>query len=300
MNIDNVNTEPFVGYHLFHEHVNIVIKLLTASLNNTINHVNNFPDNKELGRLIISSEPSWNQPPIWSFSDMPREQVYGLVSELGIVSSFSAVDDFFDGVEAEIERWNSKLPNVKKMQPVAEYDKADEKIITVYKKYGWKLKNVNLYLPILKYFRLVRNCMVHRNSKASIALSEYSSSDELNETFSKKFKNKTLTCLPEFSRGEKIVIDPKIAIFISHTLRMICKDVYRILAVFLGEEGILNMAAQHGFFKEKPERSNAYRTPEAIYNFILTDRYRVTLINDTEAISKASKLGVWKDCLEQF
>ncbi|TVO80652.1 hypothetical protein [Shewanella algae] len=300
MNIENVNTEPFVGYHLFHEHINITIKILTASLNNTITHVNNSSSDKELGNLIARTDPAWNLPPIWSFAGMSEDQVYGFVSELGLVSAFSALDDFFDGVEAEIERWNSKLPTADKMLPVDSYDKADEKVITIYRKYGWKTNGIDKYLPVLKYFRLARNCIAHRNSKASPALCDYSISNDLEENFSKNFKNKTISSLPKFERDEKVIINPKLAIFASHILRCICKDVNRVLLSYLGEDGVLNMAAQHGFLRERPVETEAYRTPEAIFNFILTDRYRVILKNDTEAISRASNLGIWKQCLRQF
>jgi len=300
MNIESVNTEPFVGYHLFHEHINVTIKILTASLNNTIAHITNSKDDKELGNLIARTDSAWNLPPIWSFSGMPEQQVYGFVSELGLVSAFSALDDFFDGVEAEIERWNSKLEETKKMIPADCYDKADEKVLTIYRKYDWDTNKIDKYFPILKYFRLARNCIAHRNSKASPALTEYSGSTELDTEFSKNFKNKTISTLPIFERDEKVVIDPKLAIFLSHILRCICKDVNEILLSFLGEDGVLNMAAQHGFLREKPVETDAYRTPEAIFNFILTDRYRVILKDDREAISRASDLGIWKPCLNQF
>lgn len=300
MNIENVNTEPFVGYHLFHEHINVTIKILTASLNNTIAHVNNSTDEKELGNLISKTDPAWNLPPIWSFSGMSKEQVYGFVSELGLVSSFSALDDFFDGVEAEIERWNSKLAETKRMIPADCYDKADEKVLTIYRKYDWDTKEIDNYLPILKYFRLARNCIAHRNSKASPALTEYSGSAELDKEFSNNFKNKTISTLPIFQRDGKVILDPKLAIFASHILRCICKEVNKILLSFLGEDGVLNMAAQHGFLREKPVETEAYRTPEAIFNFILTDRYRVALNDDREAISRARSLGIWKPCLKQF
>lgn len=300
MNIENVNTEPFVGYHLFHEHINVTIKILTASLNNTIAHVTSSEDDKELGNLIAKTDPAWNLPPIWSFSGMSEEQVYGFVSELGLVSAFSALDDFFDGVEAEIERWNSKIVEVERMKPADCYDKADEKVLTIYKKYGWDTNRIDKYIPVLKYFRFARNCIAHRNSKASPALTEYSGSSELDKEFSRNFKNKTISALPIFQRDEKVVIDPKLAIFASHILRCICKDVNQILLDFLGEDGVLNMAAQHGFLRVKPVETDAYRTPEAIFNFILTDRYRVMLKDDREAINRASSLGIWKPCLNQF
>lgn len=300
MNFDNVNTEPFVGYHQFHEHINITIKILTSSLRNTISHVNTFNDNKELGRLIAGTDPAWNTPPVWSFDGLTNEQVYGFVSELGIVSVFSARDDFVEGVEAEITRWNSMLPDSTKLISVEDYENDDEKLVTLYNKYNWPKNRIEKYLPLVKYFRLSRNCIAHRNLKASQALSEYSESQELKNAFVKDFKNDTISTLPEFKANEKMVFDPKLSLFTSHLLRCIAQDVNKHLLLFLGGDGVLNMAATHSFFKEKPIRTEAYRTPEAIYNFILSGRYRVLLENDFEAISRASKLGLWKKCLDQY
>jgi len=302
MNLDNVNTEPFVGYHLFHEQINITIKILSASLNNTMTHANKFDDGRELGRLIAKTDQAWNMPPVWSFSEFSEEQVYGFVSELGVVSAFSALDDFFIGVEAEITRWNSKLRDDQKIIPLKddEYENSDEKVINFYTRFKWELDSIDKFLPVLKYFRLARNCIAHRNSKASPALCEYSQSEELKSSFNNYFSNKTNSSLPIFETDERVILDPKLAIFSSHLLRSICKEVNQRLICFLGESGILNMATYHGFFKEKTVKTDAYRTPEAILNFILTDRYRVIVNDNKEAIKLAKELKLWNKCQGAF
>ncbi|EOX4464591.1 hypothetical protein L4D16_00055 [Vibrio alginolyticus] len=300
MNLDYVNSEPYRGYHQFHEKMNTTIKIMTASLHHTMNHVNEIGDDKELGRMIAASDKAWINPPIWSFEGLSESEVYNFVSELGIVSAFSALDDFFDGVEAEIERWNKKLPERERTLPLKKYDKAEEKVENIYVKYDWSVKLIEKYLPVLKYFRLARNCIAHRNSKVSPALACYSSSDELKQHFEKIFKNKTITCLPEFEENQKVVFDPKLSIFCSHILREIAKAVNAILLSILGVRGIFNMAIYHGFIRDKPVKTDAYRTPEAVLNFILTDRYKLILSNDLEAVAQAKKQGLWKICIEEF
>ena len=302
MNLDNVNTEPFVGYHLFHEQINITIKILSASLNNTMSHAKKFDDGRELGRLIANTDKAWNTPPIWSFSEFSEEQVYGFVSELGVVSAFSALDDFFIGVEAEITRWDSKLKEGQKIILLKddEYENTDERVINFYTRFKWDLGSVDKFLPVLKYFRLARNCIAHRNSKASPALCEYSDSEELKSSFNKYFRNSTNSSLPIFESDERVILDPKLAIFSSHILRSICSDVNQRLICFLGENGILNMAVHHGFLKDKTVRTDAYRTPEAVLNFILTDRYRVIVNDNREAIKLAKELRLWRKCKDAF
>jgi hypothetical protein len=300
MNLDYVNTEPYRGYHQFHEKLNVTIKIMTASLHHTLDHVNGVEDNKELGRMISVSDRAWSNPPIWSFDSLTESEVYGFVSELGIVSAFSAIDDFFEGVEAEIERWNKKLPKSQRTLPLEQYDKAEEKVKNIYVKYGWSTVLIERYLPVLKYFRLARNCIAHRNSKTSPALALYSSSDEFKQYFSQNFKNKTIMSLPEFTENEKVVFSPKLSIFCSHILREIAKKVNDVLFGILKVEGLFNMAIYHGFVKEKPIRTDAYRTPEAVLNLILTDQYKVILDNDLEGVAQAKDQGLWKVCLSEF
>lgn len=300
MNIENVNSEPFLNFHQFHEHINITIKILTASLHNTIEVVSSSNDEKALGRLISKADPAWNMPPIWSFSGIPKSQIYGYVSEFGLVGAFSALDDFFDGIEAEINRWNEKIDEEKKLVPREDCDKSDEKTLNIFNKYNWDKSEIEKYSPLLKYFRLVRNCIAHRNSKSSSALADFSRSECLHSVFSENFKNKTITGLPKFNKEDEIIIDPKLAIFSSHILRCISENVNNKLIKFLGEDGVINMAAHHAFFKDQPAVIGTHKTAEAIFNFILTDRYRVTLDDNREACTKAKQLGIWKRCLSRF
>jgi len=300
MEIENAYTEPFVGYHYFHKQINIAIKIVTASLIQTMSHVSKSANNKELGDLISNADPAWRNPPVWSFSDVSESDIYSFVGELGVVSAFSALDDFFDGVDGEISRCNATIHTSKKLEPSINLESSEEKVLAIYNKYSWKTEKVDRFIPVLKYFRLVRNCIAHRSSKASPALVNYSSSSELVGNFSEYFESKTIAELPRFCPHGIVKIEPKLAIFCSHILREITKSVNGELLAFLGIDGVLYMAAYHGFLKEKPVQTDAYKTPEAVLNFILVDRLNVALSNNTEAISRAAKLGFWKKCIDQY
>ena len=60
------------------------------------------------------------------------------------------------------------------------------------------------------------------------------------------------------------------------------------------------MAAFHAFFKDIVIKSRAYKTPEAVINLILSERYRVNLENGFEAIQILRKLGTWISCIKEF
>ena len=68
MNTKKANTEPFRVYHDFHEKINTTIKVLSASVFNLTNHLNQTDDEKELGRIIVKTDKSWPLPPVWSLN----------------------------------------------------------------------------------------------------------------------------------------------------------------------------------------------------------------------------------------
>ena len=298
MNIDSANIEPYRRYHDFHENINITIKVISASVFNLINHLS-ASDEKELGRLIEQTDKSWTLPPIWSLEGKISEEYFGIVSDLGILSIFSALDDFINGVEAEISRWNANPYCKKQLLIVDKYEIQDEKIRNLFSKYGWDIGEIEEESRIIKYFQLCRNCMAHRSSKASEALMEFSLSEELKDSF-EKFKNETINLLPTFEVGQKIFIDPKTAIFCSHLVREATKIVNQKVISYLGIEGIVNMAVFHFIFKDVPVNITACKTPEAVINLILSERYRVYLENGTEAIQILKSIDKWIPCIKMF
>jgi hypothetical protein len=301
LNINDARTEPYIGYFEFHEHINITIKIMSASLFHTLDYLNNSSDDRELGNLIRNADQSWNSPPIWSIKNtFSEKEVYGFASELGLISSFSALDDFIESVEGEISRWNSKLAEEKQLIPSNDYETTDEKIITLFNKYSWSILSIQDYLPLIKYFRLSRNCYVHRRGKASSALCEYSISQELKDSVDKYMKNGVIKNLPVFEKNEKIIFDPKTIFFCSYMFKKITDFVNLNLLGFLGQEGVVNMAANHAFFKDKAIKTSAYRSPEAVLNSIIFTRYRVKLEDDQEVIKIAKKLRIWKNIRSEF
>ncbi|MEB8434550.1 hypothetical protein OO007_20090 [Cocleimonas sp. KMM 6892] len=315
MDISNANTEPFLGYHLFHENINVNIKILSASLHSTIKTIDQSKDPDKLGKLITEADASWNNPPIKSFGEITTEQILSSVSNFGIIASYSAFDDFLNGIEAEIARYKSfsdEETNIDITKSANEKTKdEDEKIINIYERNNWDTKNIKNYLPTLKYFRLIRNCMAHRDSKSSEKLAICSKSEELMSSFNKHIKNKTINVLPSFSINDEIIIDPKLSIFYSHLLREVASDINSKTVSILGVNGLLNMAFYHLFKEHKSVSTNAYRRPQTVWNTILHGRYRMRLKDDTEAIQKAKNIKIlvkngneetdlWKECIKQF
>lgn len=270
MNTENANTEPYRQYHDFHENLNTTVKVLASS----VVYMCNDADDKKFKNALNKAEESWKFAPIASIDFLPENRMLSTITTLGIVSAFSAMDDLIIGIEAEISRWNSKLDKKKRLIPQENYPQSDEKIINLYSKYNWSTSNVENQFDILKYFRYVRNCISHRNSKVSDALSELSKSVDFQEYFKRFYSRDDKPDLPKFEPDEEIILEPRLAFFCSNILRNIAKDFNEKLIAHLNDDGLINMAAHHIFFKTDIIRTPSHRTPEAVLNNILQHRYR--------------------------
>ena len=299
MNISNANTEPYRRYHDFHEYINIVLKVLSACAKHTMSHLGNSDTDCTLGQLIIDVDDSWRLPPIWEPMGETVSEMFGHISALGIVSSFSAIDDFTTGVEAEIARSRTYagLPDV---TGSSHSDFADQlRIVKVARLHEMSLDNLEHVILLLDYFRTIRNCISHRETRASTKLVRMSYSDELHEAYC-SIERRPQDTLPRFSFGERITISPKLAIFYSHLNRVVAESINRQLVDMMGESGLLKMACYHVFERQHPVGTAASSTPQAVINDVLSARYLVRMSNGDEIIPLLRNAGLWAICRDGF
>lgn len=295
MDFSNANTEPYRQFHDFHENLNSNIKILATSLTYLMKNVNDI----EFNKALKETDESWKFSPIYSIEKITDKEIKTNVSTLGIVSCFSAFDDLINGIESEISRWNTKLKIDKQLLPLDKYLSSDEKIINFYNKYAWSTKNIDKLLIVLKYFRLIRDSIVHRNSRISNALSELSKSEVFNESYLKYFHKKNKDKFPEFDYDEVVLLEPRLVFVCSNLLRTIALDLNQKLIAHLGEDGLLNMIVHHVFNKHTTIDTPSYTKPEAVLNNILQNRYRIQMESNKEIILKLKELDLWKICIKQ-
>jgi hypothetical protein len=299
MNISNANAEPYRRYHDFHERINVMLKMLFAAAHHTISYLNSTTCAERLGDLIVAAEPSWNNPPIWDPNQNVSARLLGAVGNLGIVSVYSALDDFGVGVEAEISRWEKFSATTSPLASPINTSTTGHVLTRLICRYGWQTVQHDHVHVVLSYFDLVRHCIAHRDARSSDALATLSKLPLLHSAYG-SLQEKPITDLPAFAREDEIQIHPKLAIFYSHLGRVVAKHINDRLVSLIGTDGILNMAIAYAGATSRFTEKGALRTPEAALNAALFSRYRVDLEDGLDASRRLRELHVWKQYAKAY
>ena len=301
MDLSRAQLDAFRGLHYFHENLNIHIKSSTAGIILLADAAGTHSNSRHMGELIRNSHPAWNSPPVHQLNLNIYKRIYCSVGAYAIVALFSALDDFLTGLEADISRYEAKgnavLRQAKPKANESDNEQA-EPIESLYNRYSWSTNGIVPLLPALKYFRLIRNCLAHRSSRASLALSEHSK-DQNFQAGMKELLERTTPSAPKYEHNEEIFIDPTLAICCSDVLRTIAADCNKKCLELLGIHGFLLLVCQN---LDKPQKCStaAYKSPEAVLNLALIERYRVAIEDKYEAPKEAQRLGLWKDFYKSF
>lgn len=297
MDLSRAQLDAFRGLHYFHENLNIHIKSSTAGIILLADAAGTNIDPRHMGELIRRSHPAWNSPPVHQLDLDIYKRIYCSVGAYAIVAIFSALDDFLTGLEADISRFEAKGNPVARQPKVADNDQV-EPIESLYNRYSWPTTGITSVLSALRYFRLIRNCLAHRSSRASLALSDHSK-DQAFQAEMKGLLERTTPSAPTYERNEEIFVDPTLAIGCSDVIRTIAADCNRKCLKLLGIDGFLLLVCQNLGNPQKCSTA-AYKSPEAVLNLALIERYRVGVADRYEAPKEVQRLGLWKDFYKSF
>jgi len=298
IDLSGAQLEPYRALHYFHEGLNVHVKCGTAGAILLANTTAQSDDTRMLGKFIRASDPAWNQPPIHEIDLEIYKNMYGAVGAYAIVALFSAFDDFLNGVEADIARhagYGGKLPAT----DAGDEPDEDDRIAKLYWRYGWDIKDIKHLLPALTYFRLMRNCICHRSSRCSKALSEISDKDALKGAF-RGLLVRTNPSHPSFDYNQEIFVEPTLAIACSDVLRKICSDCNKKYIDLIGVDSFLRIVAHNLLFRARKVRTDAYKSPEAVLNLALSERYRVPVNDRLEPAQALIRIGIWKEFVREF
>lgn len=291
MDLSRAQLEPFRGLHYFHEKLNVHIKSSAAGIILLADAAGANANPRHIGELIERSHPAWNSSPVHNFDVGLYREIYCSVGAYAVVAIFSALDDFLAGLDADISRYEA-AGGISFRQPKTAEDDQSDPIETVYGRYHWRPNGIAKVLPVLKYFRLMRNCLAHRSSRASHALADHSHDESL-QASAAGLLDRTTKSAPTYRYNEQIFVDPALAICCSDVIRRIAEDCNRQLIAALGTEGFLLLACQN---LELPHHCStaAFKSPEAVLNLALIERYRVGVHDKYEAPKEVQRLGLWK------
>jgi hypothetical protein len=238
----------------------------------------------------------WNDPARGVF---PAKR---FIAQMGVVRVVTSLEDVCVGIKAECDRFAAISGKEIEVGVVDEDDAEGLSPKSLYARLGWKKDVLDSFEPLYEYFSKVRNCIVHRSSRASTDLNKHATSSQLLTCVdgSKGPRGRKLPALPAITIGDEIALLPRHAILASEVCRRIAIDANEKLLEYLGEEGVVYMAAYHSLLCERPIITSARNTPQAVLNYIATNRYRVRLGNRDEAVRILSQMGEWGSYLRRF
>jgi hypothetical protein len=309
VDISTANTEPFYRFYRFHEELNRHLKIITGGLGLVLREATSARETKI--QLPTQGEP-WGKHTEWRNVGPLVGPAKAFVSQLGVVRVLSAVEDFLIGIEAEHSRCiHISGITVNSKTPANTQTAEDEsvKLKKTYKRLNWKIDEVENLLPLLEYFSLLRNCIVHRSGRATTQLATHATSKELSEAivaFSEATKKspqaelKLPSTLPAITSGALIPLLPRHAVLASAVCHSIALDANRQLRDILGPGGLAYMAAHHGLLaKDRVGKSHA-NSPQAVVNYLLTNRYHIAISSKEECADILRSKGQWQSCLKAF
>lgn len=296
MNLTDANTEPFYRFHRFHEEFNRTIRMTVAGLA----LVRQQPSAGGPVALPTDGEPFgknlWNNPAKWVLS------AKRYVAQMGIVRVVASLEDFCVGVKAERDRFAAIKGDRVDGDSHDQEDAEGLSPMSLYARLGWEKDVLTGVEPLFTYFSKARNCIVHRSARASKDLATFSIQSGLIACVSgwKGPRNKRLPSLPAVSAGIEVSFLPRHAVLSSEVCRRIAVDANERLLNYLGDDGVVCMAAHHSLLSDEPITMDARKSARAILNYLLTSRYRVKLQNRDEAVQVLSRMGKWKPYLRRY
>jgi hypothetical protein len=303
------NTEALLRYHRFHERLNRSIKVQVIGLRllaDTIEQgqpFQNIRDTLASHNEFIGAMPDWTDP-----AGLVRSARFD-IGRAGVVRAFSAFDLFLDEISAAVDRWRAfrQLPSItgRTADKKRSADGGDEdRLDKMCRWLGAKLHTISFMWPVYKYFRLSRDCIVHRDGRASAALAEQSLASDIQVAIG-QWVSKTGEQLPpdilRLSKGDNIDFTSRHAIAASSILRLAALDLNRRVIQELGKSGFVYLTAYEGFLASEPlfDRQRGGTMLRAL-NWLLADRYRARDVRELETARTLRALGLTKRCSKAF
>ncbi len=302
MDIAGATSVPFMVLHRFHEAFNRHIKVTTASLMACKRLMAGTHGPDVLDAFIRQTEEPWKASNHFKNPDDLIDQSVRLLTEAGMAQVFSSLDVFLDGVEAEMNRCFVGGDLASSDSPCAAVEDQDDRVARVAHRHDLYHEAIQKFYPLLKYFRLLRHCVVHRSGRVSASLSDWSRSGELAECLRGWPRRSTRVTLPTFPAlivGQPVVgLLPRHAILASDVCHRVGQGMNQRLCEKLGVSGIVRSAVHHALVDPIDSAMSAKaRTPCAAVNDFLT-RHRVREVNGPETIAILRRLGLWNRCKE--
>lgn len=250
--------------------------------------------------LIADTGEPWSQDINWADPSQTLKAALADTTRLGILQVHSAVDSFVEDVNADISRWYSFQNHP--FQSLPSTDPESDPLEKLYvESLGGDSSDFDDLRPLLRYFRLARNCIAHRSGRTSAALSLQSCKKEMAVALSRLQTKHAPPPIPELVEDSVIEVLPRLAILALTVAHRAAGIVNRKEVQVLGIRGLTHQAAHYSLLQGiRLDGATSYRSPQAVLADTLASRYRVHGASGENAIAAAKRIDVWADCRRAF
>ena len=303
MDIFFANTEPSLRFHRSHERLNISIKVQMIGLGLLADEIDRDCTTSELSEKLYRREGwLWGGMPDWS---NPKKVVVAArrdIGQAGVVRAFSAFDLFMDETAADLTRWSAFSGD---SQWVCRADAGEpDRAARFYQTISGTPAAVEFLWPVYRYFRFVRDCIVHRDGVASAAVEGASNDPQLADALTAwidRTGDMTAPQIVPVQAGALIDLNHRHAISASSVLRLIVLDINRQALRLLGVQGLVYLAAHRTFLDEEPlDSAGSFRSMLHVLNWVLSDRYRVRGVSGVATSRVLRELGLMEECAQKY
>jgi hypothetical protein len=246
--------------------------------------------------LPTGSEP-WGKE--LKFRDYRRyaNTTSSFLASMGIVRAFAAFEDFLTTTVADLARTRFIREHE---DPAASYSEETGPLKKQLALIGIEPSKIATELSIYEYFSMTRNCIVHRNGRASNELAQYAGSDEFEKAYRmwSAGRARSKPTLPVITLQSTIAWSPRHAILCGILLYKIAEEINKVAIQTVGMDGQIYLAAFYALISENRHQIEAYKSAVKMINFLLSTRYRVD-VSQQAIIGSLKKSNVWDDCLKQ-
>ncbi len=278
MDTSEARTEPFAQFLEFHDAFSQQFKASVTALTFIAK------GDVRLQSAFLDELPShWRAHHDWSNVSGILAHATADANRLAIVQIHSALDDFLVALRGAHDRWKTKSGKRIPKWTGAEGE-PDEPLWKAATAMGLDAAELISWQPLLTYFRVMRNCIVHASSRASGELVELSVATSLTQLLAKWPKRARATAprVPEFGKARTIKISHKDVILCLDAARRACSSINGSLLAFLEVPGLVHAAAHHALLDQGlTTLRGSYRTAARAIGHTLGTRYGVKKFNQT-------------------
>lgn len=293
------NTEAFYRFHRFNEAFDRDLKVTFGVLEGL--RTGAFPSVDGKTSLPIGKEP-WKKltsfaDPVTAARDATRQ-----TATMGIVRVTAAFEDFLITLEGDYQRTAITREPAGVFASTAPATGEDgTRIAETCERLGLDPQMLTPILPFHEYFYSARNCIVHRNGRASRQFIEIARSDRVAAAHANlPTRSGAVPALPAVREGLETDWLPRHAILCASVYYWAARTLNVAMSERLGRDGFVYMAAHYGLLDADPVDSGARRTAESVIRTILNNRYRYRGLKVREIVETLKRINKWQACLHAF